>query len=476
MKLTKIIATIGPSSEDKDIIIKLLEEGVDVFRFNLKHNSLKWHEEKIRLVWKIADKLKKTIGILLDLQGPEIRLKIPEEKLKLKINDEILISEENFLKKKAVSFSHPEIVKELKGDEKILVDDGKFEFYVKRKKNKVYLVSLSEGELSNFKSVTIPYLKTSLPLLTEKDIKGIKLGRRLNIDFFALSFVRTAEDIIKLKKILTKEKIESRIISKIETSIAIDNLNEIINVSDGIMVARGDLGVELPLEEVGLLQKEIINQSRRFGKPVIVATQMLESMVSNSFPTRAEVSDITNAFYDGADTTMLSNETAIGKYPIGSVRMMKKILTKAENKSSFQIDKYDNFFENIKEQAEAIIISAYSLYLSMIKKIGRGNLAFLVFTQSGKSAHLLSCFRPRSPIFAVVPNQKTANFLSLNFGVYPFVDSGIKDKRVTHNLIDKKIKFLLKNKFLKRGLTLIVIHGDIWGKIGGISTIRLVKV
>ncbi len=476
MKLTKIIATIGPASESKEKIAKLIEEGVDIFRFNLKHNDLNWHKEKIELVCKVADKLKKTIGILIDLQGPEIRFKIPQNELSLKINDEILLSEEGFLNKKAVSFSHPVIIKELKDGQKVLVDDGKFEFFVKRKKENVYLISLSEGTLGSFKSVTIPGLKANLPLLTKKDIEGIKLVQKIRVDFVALSFVRTKEDVINLRKSLNKLNINARIISKIETALAIENLKEIIEVSDGIMVARGDLGIELPLEEVGLLQKKIIRESRLLLKPVITATQMLESMVYNPYPTRAEISDITNAFFDGTDATMLSGETANGKYPINTIKIMKKTLSKVEKASSIEFIKYDHIFDNVKEQEKAIILSSYYLYLSMIEKTNHENVCFLIFTETGRSAHLLSRLRPKSPIFAITPNKRSAEFLTLNFGIYPFVDKNVKNGRVTHYVIDKKIEFLVKKGLIKRGLELIVLHGDVWGKVGGISTIRLVKV
>lgn len=473
MKLTKIIATIGPSCESEDIIERLILEGVDIFRFNLKHNLLEWHQEKIALVTNVANRLGKLIGILIDLQGPEIRMKLPKDWVDLKINDKILLSEEEFLKKQAVSFSHPIIINELKNGDKVLVDDGRFEFKVKKEKNKIYLLSLTEGRLGNLKSVTIPHLKISLPLFTQKDLEGIKMAQKSKIDYIALSFVRTKEDILILKEILKKEKIEAKVVAKIETALAIKNLNEIIKTSDGIMVARGDLGVELPLIEVGLLQKKIICQAKKFKKPVIVATQMLETMINNPTPTRAEVSDVTNAFFDGTDATMLSGETANGKFSVQVVRYMNNILSRAEEKSVLNINEK---LELVDDQEKSVINSSFSLYKNLSNLISFKKIAFLVFTETGRSANLLSFLRPKSPIFAITPNKKIAYFLTLNYGIYPFIDEEIKKGRVTENVIEKKIEMLIKKKLLKKGLTLIVLHGDIWHQIGGISTIRIIKI
>lgn len=476
MKLTKIIATVGPSCENEKSLEKLILEGVDIFRFNLKHNLLDWHQEKIALVTKIANRLGKFIGVLIDLQGPEIRMKLPQDWIDLKINDKILLSEEGFLKKEAISFSHPIIISELKDGDNLLVDDGRFEFEIVKEKNQTYLLSKSEGVLGNLKSVTIPHLKISLPLFTKKDLEGIKLAQKSKIDFIALSFVRTKEDILILKEILKREKIEAKIIAKIETALAIKNLKEIIRVSDGIMVARGDLGVELPLVEVGLLQKEIINQARKFKKPVITATQMLESMIENSTPTRAEISDITNAFFDGTDATMLSGETANGRFPIQTVRYMAKTLSSVEKKSAIDLNDRLNNFQLIDDKEKALIDSSFSLYKNLSNLISFEKIAFLIFTETGRSARFLSSLRPKSPIFAITPNKKKADFLTLNYGVYPFVDQEIKKGQVTDNMIEKKIDVLVKKGFLKKGLTLIVLHGDIWGKVGGISTLRLIRI
>ncbi len=476
MKLTKVIATIGPSCQEEEVLEKLILEGVDIFRFNLKHNTLDWHQKKIDLVTTIANRFGKRIGVLIDLQGPEIRMKLPENVINLRLSDKILLSEEAFLNKKGVSFSHPIIINKLKNGSRILVDDGRFEFKVEKNNKKTYLISFSKGRLGNLKSVTIPHLKMKLPLFTQKDLEGIKLAQRSKIDFIALSFVRTKDDILNIKKILQKENIEAKIIAKIETALAIKNLNGIIKIADAIMVARGDLGVELPLVEIGLLQKKIINEARKQMKPVIIATQMLESMIDNSSPTRAEISDITNAFFDGADATMLSGETANGKFPLQTVRYMAKTLSAVEKKTSADFSEKLISFQLINDKEKAVIYSSFSLYKNLSKLISFEKIAFIVFTETGRSAHLLSSLRPRSPIFAITPNKKKANFLTLSYGVYPFVDEEIKKGRVTENIIEKKIEMLIKKGLLKKDLTLIVLHGDIWGQIGGISTVRIIKI
>lgn len=472
MKLTKIIATIGPSCQTEEKITQLINEGVDIFRFNLKHNLIDWHKEKINLVIKASQKLKKNIGILIDLQGPEIRLKLPKESLSLKIGDKLILSEKAFLQKKGLSFSHPQIINELKNNNKIIVDDGRFHFLVKKEKETIILISQNQGKLGNLKSVTIPNFKANLPLLTEKDFEGIKMAEKINIDFIALSFIRTEKDVEELKKEIKKLKIEAKIIAKIETKLAIKNLDKILKEADGVMVARGDLGVEMPLTEVAFYQKEIIKKAIIFGKPVITATQMLESMINNSSPTRAEISDITNACFDGTDATMLSGETANGAYPKEAVFYMRKTLEFIEKKEEINLEKYFSLID--KDQERKIIYSAYKLY-QLLKK-NHQFLAFLVFTQSGKTAKLLSFFRPRSPIFAVTSDKKVSQFLTLHYGVFPYYDENALQGQVTHQQIKEKINFLIKNNFLKSGTLLIVLHGDIWGKIGGTSTIKIVKI
>jgi len=476
MKLTKVIATVGPACESPAVIRRMIDAGVNVFRFNLKHNTLRWHEEKIKLVNTIAKKMEKTIGVMIDLQGPEIRMKLPTDSVNLLPGQKWRLPQKASLESDMITFSHPFIIDHLVDGDKVLVDDGQFEFVVKKEGNNPYLISRSKGILKNSKSVVIPYLKIDLPLFTQKDLDAIELATREKIDFIALSFVRTDKDINTLKNVLRKKKINAKIVAKIETAQAVKNLTKIIEATDAIMVARGDLGVEMPLVQVGFWQKEIIRQAKARMKPVIVATQMLESMIENPFPTRAEISDITNAFYDGADATMLSQETAAGKFPLAAINYMSQTLTVVEKEFSDFEKEFPKIENNKSSQEISVINAAYVLWNQLRRNANFNKIAFLVFTKTGRTGEILSSLRPNSPIIAILPEEKPTRFLSLNFGVFPFYDKDVLSGRVTHEMIDKKIEFLKKNKILKKGLTLIVLHGDIWGKVGGISTIRVVKI
>jgi len=476
MKSTKIIATIGPSCETEKEVKQLIENGVNIFRFNIKHNTIDWHREKINLVNQVAEKLGITVGTLIDLQGPQIRLRIFRDEIEIDKNQEFVLVKKTPIKDNEFTFSHPEVIDAVDERSKILVDDGKFEFLVKKRNGHKYLISQSQGILKDSKSVTIPHLTVDLPLLTDKDLKAVDLGKEVEIDFFALSFVRSEKDIFNFRSLLERKKIEAKIIAKIETALAINNLDKIIATSDGVMVARGDLGVEMDLVKVGLLQKKIVREAKKHLKPVIVATQMLESMIKSPQPTRAEINDITNAFYDGADATMLSQETAIGQYPVKAVYYMERTLNEIERENDFVNEEFPKIKETNFPKEISIIKSAYFLFNELRKKYRLKKIAFVVFTQTGRTAEILSSLRPNSPIVAIVPQLKRARFLTLNFGVLPFYDKSVMRGSITHEVINQKINFLLKKKILEIGQILIVLHGDVWGKVGGISTIRIVKI
>jgi pyruvate kinase len=298
-KLTKIIATIGPACDSPEQLTQLIKLGVNVFRFNFKHNTVAWHSERINRVNEAANKLKVKIGTLIDLQGPEIRLKMPVDSLNLKSGTEIILSEKVFVKPQAgFSLTHPSIIPHLKKDQTILADDGVFRFMViSSSRSECRLRVINGGQLGNNKTLNFPGASFPLPVLIERDLEGLQLAAKYEIDYIALSFVRDATDILVLKKELKKNKIKSQIVAKIETEQAINNLDSIINQADAVMVARGDLGVEMSLEQVPYYQKLIIQKCLLKRKAVITATQMLQSMIANPFPTRAEVSDIANAVW-----------------------------------------------------------------------------------------------------------------------------------------------------------------------------------
>ncbi len=474
-KLTKIVITIGPSCDSPKMIKTLIDLGVDIFRFNFKHNTIEWHDEKIKRVNQVAKQIKTPIGTLIDLQGPEIRINMPYEKISIKKNELILFGEEVFAKKeKGFSISHSQIIPNLKIGQKVFADDGRFIFIIENSGNKTYLRAKTSGILKNHKNLNIPGANFPFPVLVDRDFEGLRLAQRYEIDYVALSFVRSATDIKIAKKEMKKYRVNAKIIAKIETKKALDNLDGIIEESDGVMVARGDLGVEMPIERVPYYQKQIIQKCIRKGIPVITATQMLQSMVENPMPTRAEVSDVANAAYDYTDAVMLSAETSVGKYPKEVVEIMKKTLVFNENKNF--IDSRRRFDFKLKDKEAVLCDTAYGLYIE--EQNQKNNVSgFLVFTHTGRTARLISRYHPLVPIFAFTPNQSVSESLNINFGVFSFPYELISKKgEVVKIDIQKAVKFLLKRNWIKKGKTLIVLHGDYWAVEGGTSTIKFLTV
>ncbi len=472
-KLTKIIATIGPACNSEETIAGLISAGVDVFRFNFKHNTPKWHNDQILLVNRVAKKLDKHVGTLIDLQGPEIRINMPTEEIKIFKDEVLLFGEEAFnSKQKGFSISSPQIISNIKVGQRIVADDGNFNFSFEKQHDKYYLRSNSQGILKNRKSLNIPGADFPFPVLISRDFQALEIAQRNQIDFVALSFVRTEEDIQMLRREMKKYNLQAKVIAKIETKKVFDHLDKIIALSDGIMVARGDMGVELPVEEVPYYQKLIIKQTIKRGIPVITATQMLQSMTENPVPTRAEVSDIANATYDLTDAIMLSAETAIGKYPIEAVDIMRK--TASFNEQKNQVDSRVRFQFEVNDTRSVICDAAYGIYM-ILKNQKKQIAGFLVFTESGKTAQLVSRYRPLAPIFALAPNKKVADSLTLSFGVLPFDRTLIFKKISKKDEIVKTINFLLQKKLIKRSQILIALFGD-FGKKGNTSSLRIIEI
>jgi len=471
-KLTKIIATIGPSCDSLEKIDKLIKAGVDVFRFNFKHGTIDWHKERILRVNQVAKKLGVFVGTLIDLQGPSLRVNLPYDKVEVK-KGEIYPFGERIFKEKitGIASTEPSLENYLKEGQIILIADGFYRFEVIKNKEGVFVKALRDGVIENRKNLNVPGLDLPFSSLIDRDFEGLKLASLTEVDFVALSFVRSKEDILILKKEMKKYKLKAKVISKIETRKALDNLDEIIEHSDGIMVARGDLGVEISLEEVPYWQKKMIQRSISLGKMVITATQMLESMVKNPLPTRAEISDVANAIYDGTDCLMLSAETATGAYPFEAVSFMDKIAQAVEksleNKSRFEFNKKNNIVYSLTNAADSFALT--------LSNIGDKFLGFLVLTETGKTAVYLSRFHPLYPIFAVTPSKKTADYLTAYFGVYPYVYPLEKKGEVSIVSIHKIVEYLKEKVGLKNGW-LVVLHGDYFGKEGGTSTVRVVRV
>lgn len=454
--LTKIVATVGPACESEEAIKQLILAGVNVFRFNFKHNTLEWHDLMIRRVNKIAAKLGIRVGTLIDLQGPEIRIKLTGEELTVHKGETI----------RFFSITHPQIIPLLKTGQQIFVDDGKFKFVFKKKADNNFLVSQSDGVLLNRKTLNIPGLDFPFPVLIDRDFEGLNLAARNQVDYVALSFVRSAGDISVLQKEMKKFKLNASIVAKIETIQALNHLDGILAVSDGIMVARGDLGVEIPLEEVPYQQKIIIKKSIVKGIPVITATQMLESMVTSPVPTRAEISDVANATYDLTDAVMLSGETATGRYPIQAVEMMQKTLVFNEKKNS--VDSRLRFDFNVEEEYELLAEAAYGLYRSLSQKKQRF-AGFVVFSTRGLFVRALARYRPLYPIFAFTPDSRTADQLTVSYGTIPFI--------LNQQNLDAALSILEKEHYIKKGDVLIILYpvAHKGTRVLGISNVNVQK-
>lgn len=475
-KLTKIIATIGPASDTEELIEQLIRSGVNVFRFNFKHSTVAWHDERMKRVRQVAHRLGIPVGILLDLQGPEVRLTMPTDAITLVVGEKILLAKTLAdIKDKGFTISHPDIIDTLPDGQEILADDGLFTFILKREEEKTLLVSQSEGILKTRKTINIPLLTFDFPVLHEKDIEGLMLAKENEVDIIALSFVHEAKDIHTLKEAMTKRSVKAQIMAKIETRKALHNIDEIIDTSDSIMIARGDLGVEIPAEEVPYYQKLIIKKCIEKGKPVDTATQMLESMTQRPKATRAEISDVANAVYDFTDCVMLSAESASGRYPLESVKVMAKTAQFIEQRHTIS-ETRALFMYEIENHEHMICDAAFNVYRTLRKK--KENIGgFLVFTQSGYTARMLSRYRAKVPIFAFSPKHATLRSLTVNFGVYPVLHKDIVEKdEIVKADIDAAFAILKEKRFAQSGQLFIVVHGDYWKSKAGTSVVRLLSV
>ena len=449
LKKTKIIATIGPASDSIDQIKKLILSGTDVFRFNTKHSTVEWHKQRIRRVRKIAEEMKKNVGIMIDLQGSEVRIKTRnQEKIEVKSGETINIAFSLMKNNVSVVISNKEAIKKLRKNDIIFINDGMVELKITEKKPFFLRAKIIEGKLiENGKSVNFPKTKINFSSLVGRDIEFLNCAVKDMVDFIALSFVNCKEDISILRKEMKKRKINALIVSKIEGQGALDNVDEIIENSEAMMVARGDLGIEAPIQELAYWQKKIIDKSRKKGLPVIVATQMLHSMINNPRPSRAEATDVANAVFDGADALMLSEETAIGKYPIKTVEMMEKIIRFNEKKSTFL--NFERPCHNLTE----FVTGAFAREL-LKRKLGIKTT--VVFTETGYTARVLSSFRPQVNIVALSDNKEVVKQLSMSYGIISFYNPvGFNNfelpKKIVHEF--KKIKVVFKNE------TIAVFHG-----------------
>jgi len=463
MRKTKIVATLGPASKGQEMVLRLCKAGVNVFRLNFSHGTHEEHYEHIENI-KNADV---PAALMLDTQGPEVRTGLVEGEVELIKGKELILTGEEILGTcERISVSYPNLAKEIEKGKIILLADGLIELRVLETKGKeIRCKILNGGKLTSRKGVNLPGTKLNLPPMTAKDEEDIKFGIAHEIDFIAASFIRKAEDVIAIRRVLEENYSQAQIISKIENQEGVNNIDEIIEVSDGIMVARGDMGVELPAEKVPVIQKQIIHSCNRAGKPVITATQMLESMINNPRPTRAEASDIANAILDGTDATMLSGETAMGKYPVESVETMARIARETENSLPYKI----NVFEGQKEKMPSTVTDAVS-YATCATANDLKASAIITSTRSGHTARMVSKYRPKSQIIAATPNHQVLRQLMLSWGVYPLFVEGTGD---TDAIIDSSVKGALQAGLINSGDLVVITTGAPAGIQG---TTNLMKV
>lgn len=466
-KMTKIVATIGPTSDTPEMVEKLIEAGVNVFRFNMKHADIEWHRVHINMVQGVADKMGVSIGILIDLQGPELRLETRDHKeIEIKSGEKVIIAENLNKAEVNICIPHKVFFESLSKGDIVLVDDGFIEFEVLEvRKGEIVVKSAEDCIVKHRKGVNLPGKKINLPSLIDDDLKKLDMAGRNKVDFVALSFSRTRKDVDILREEMEKRNVKALIIVKIESQEALDNLDDLIDATDGLMVARGDLGIETPIEQLAYWQKYMIEKCRLSGKPVITATQMLQSMVDSPRPTRAEACDVANAVFDGTDAIMLSAESASGKFPIKAVEHMARIAKFSENKAELIMEGCEP-----KDQTEMIVHAA----CAMLDSEEHVNIdKILVFTETGRTARLIASLRPHLPIIAVSQLQKTVEELTLSYGVDPYVyDYEVGE----YNLPKKTLDFLKEKGLIKKGEQLMVLHGTFWKKPGMTNTVALLKV
>jgi len=467
MRRAKIVCTIGPAVESVEKIAQLVDAGMNMARLNLSHGEHAEHQSRLDMVRAAAKKSNKPIAILVDLQGPKIRLtRFADGPHELSRGDTFIITTDKVEgTKERVGTTYNGLPGDCKPGDYILIDDGKVTVQVTEVKgNDVFTKVIQPGIVSNNKGLNLPGVAVSVPAMSEKDVADLRWGLKAGADFIALSFVRNADDIKDVHKIMDEEGIRIPVIAKIEKPQAVENLQEIVNAFDGIMVARGDLGVELPIEEVPMVQKRCISLARESAKPVIVATQMLDSMISNSRPTRAEATDCANAVLDGADALMLSGETSVGDFPIETVQTMARII---EHTETVALDQIPPLKHSPATKGGAITKAATEVGATVGAK-------FLVaFTQSGDSARRMSRLRSPIPMLAMTPEVGTYNRMALSWGVEPMLTPFVNH---TDEMVMQVDTILIESKRVNIGDLVLIVAGSPPGIPGSINAMRVHKI
>ena len=467
MRRTKIICTLGPAVDSEDMIRTLIRTGMDAARFNFSHGSHPEHLERLNMLKSVRDAMGRPVATILDTKGPEIRIKSFEAKtVTLEPGDTFTLTTEDVVGNQGwVSVTYPQLHQELQPGQEILIDDGLVAIRVDRiEDTKIICTVENGGTLSANKSINIPGVHIQLPALTEKDIDDIRFGVENDFDFIAASFVRRAADVEAVRAVLHDcGGDDVKIIAKIENQEGVDNLDDILEAADGIMVARGDLGVEIPAARVPILQKQMIRKGLQLGKPVITATQMLDSMMRNPRPTRAEVSDVANAVYDGTGSVMLSGETAGGKYPVEALTAMVGIVTETES----AIDYWKQFQKQRVLPASNINDAITHTCCLTAKDLNAK--AILTATNSGRSARMICRFRPACPIAALTMHEKVRRQLNISWGVTPFLTGEVTS---TDRIFSLSAEVALKERLVENGDTVVITAGVPLGKSGSTNLIK----
>ena len=472
MRRTKIICTMGPATDNEDVLRDLMLNGMDVARLNFSHGSHEEALERINRIKKVRDELNIPVAILLDTKGPEVRIKdFKEGKVELKEGQKFTLCTDDVVgDENQVSITYANLPNDVKVGSKILIDDGLIEMEVISVKNSKILCKVKNGGVvSNKKGVNVPNVALSMPYMSQKDIDDILFGIEQDVDFIAASFVRTADDIREIKTLLRDNGgRDIRIIAKIENAEGVDNIDDIIAVSDGIMVARGDMGVEIDFQRIPAIQKMIIRKVYDAGKIVVTATQMLESMINNPRPTRAEITDVANAIYDGTSAIMLSGESAVGKHPIEAVQTMTSIALTTEGDIDYK-RQFDNFYP---ESGGKDITSAIS-HATVTTAHDLNASAIITVTKSGTTARMISKFRPQTSIVGATINQKVWRQLSLSWGVKPVL---CQLKNNTDELFDHAVEVTVKAGVAKNGDTVVITAGIPLGMSGTTNMLKVHKI
>lgn len=464
MKRTKIICTLGPSCEDPKVLTKMMENGMNVARLNFSHGSYENHSQLIQNIRALSVKLNKPIAILQDLQGPKIRIGELEKPVTIKKGQQIEIGKDLVM--------DIDLSKSVKAGERILIEDGLMELKVVRvtpsvpgekKPGKIICKVINGGIVKSHKGVNLPDTTITFPIITSKDLADLKFGLQNDVDYIALSFVRDAKDILNLRKLIEKHipkgQMQPKIIAKIERKEAVQNFDSILKVTDGVMVARGDLGVEIADSQVPLIQKDLIAKCNRYAKPVIVATQMLDSMIRNPRPTRAEVSDVANSVIDHADGVMLSGETATGSYPVEAVTEMRRIIEATEN-SPYDDMPAEVFPKENTDDYKAALIAGAVLRLA----IGVDAEAIIGTTESGYTPRFVSRERPSAPIIILTDREKVYRQMALLWGIRPLYVQSLSALKNVEGLLGHFVAQAKKLKLIHKGQKVVLVAGNPLGE------------